>query len=218
MAIKVVGLHIRKFVSAKSLTPVENTAYTIMLQDGNKKYQVNINDADLFMRINRVEEFGIMTHRPKDKDLILGDLTILDSRAGYVFYGSDVFSYNRYGEPDLINCPVFSYQEGGFDSYDKLIRGEFYIHMELFDSIEGSTTNRLVYILTGNNDFAMLNFIQSRSMTVFNTDDLTENVLPKDITADVVLLGNKHHFTVEQVKANLFGNPKVIVVNFSEAD
>jgi hypothetical protein len=218
MAIKVVGLRIRKFVSVKSLIPVENTAYTIMLQDGHKKYQVNINDAELFMRINRVDQFDFMTHRPKDKDLILGNLTILDSRADYVFSGADVFSYNRYGEPELINCPVFSYQEGVFDDYDKLIRGRFFIQMELFHFIEGTTTNRLVYILTGNDDFAKLNFAQNSSKSIFNTDNLAENALPEDITADVVVLGNKHHFTVEQVNANLFGNPKVIEVNFSEAD
>ena len=56
--------------------------------------------------------------------------------------------------------------------------------------------------------------IRESGLEVYETDSCDE--LPEVITASVVVLGNRNRFLIGDLKDRLFGDPKVILVNFRE--
>ena len=56
--------------------------------------------------------------------------------------------------------------------------------------------------------------IQLENEDVYDTD--ISSKLPECITESIVVLGNKYGHTLEDIKTRLFGNPEIILVDFSK--
>lgn len=114
---------------------------------------------------------------------------------------------------DNISNIVFSYDSYGYDNYYP--SGGYTVNMELFRPTARAKTNRMVWLFTGPSG-AGKSWLASHlgeNLTVYETDSHVN--LPKAIVADVIVLGNKHPFTVDEVRAHIFGEVELHVVTFS---
>ena len=109
-----------------------------------------------------------------------------------------------------INNEVFSVSYDGGDEYYP--SGYYHINMELFRATKRHKRRRPVWIFMGESNSGK-SFIASKTgLNVYETDK--SETLPDVITQDIIVLGNKHKFTVEDIKKRLFGEYELCVVNF----
>jgi len=148
------------------------------------------------IKINKVKHFHGITHFPKEK-LVIDDM-LPDSKDKYNEIKNQVFSFFHIGE----NC---------CDYYPE---GEYKVNMDLFEASPRYKENRQVYIFTGPSG-AGKSFLahQLKDLTVYETD--SKDTLPNSIIDNVVVIGNKYDFSVDDVKSRLFGNPDVHIVTFT---
>jgi hypothetical protein len=233
--IHVVGLMVEKYIGTTcegfncdfEYVSEEMERYHLMLRCGNTRYKLSLENeygecgsgwcpaSWGRMTLMPVDHFGPFTHRPKNGNLVLDGCAIKYKNGIWTIeQESEHENYYFYSEEDIA-CNVFSYSEYGCDGYYP--DGGVSVNMELFQPLKRAMHHRPVYIFKGNSGLGKSSLaMMCQGVEVFETDSVQDDVLPDNITASIVVLGNRHHFTVEQVKANLFGNPKVILVNFSE--
>ena len=118
-------------------------------------------------------------------------------------------------EEDDVEAPIWWSFDGG-DCYYPM--GGVHVDMALFKKEARAFDERPVWIFTGASGLGKSTLgVHLDRMSVFETDMVT--VLPDCITDDVIVLGNKGGFTVDDVKKKIFEpeNAKVIVCNFAES-
>lgn len=152
----------------------------------------------------RVPEFGPFTHRPiRDTKIELP----VDE------YGIPFIKEQRFGGSET---EAFSVSEDGGDEYYPW--GWASVNMDIFQPLKRAMEKRPVYILHGPSGIgkSTLAFgLKKADMTVYETDSVDE--LPEVITDQVIVLGNRSGFTVEDVKKRIFGDARIIEVAFSDA-
>jgi hypothetical protein len=141
--------------------------------------------------VEYVTHFGGYTFRPK-KEILIDDLL-----PGQI--------------PDDISNDVFSYSKDGGDEYYP--GGSYHVNMDLFIETVRHKEKRPVWIFKGSSN-AGKSFLASNlsGLSVYETD--ASDVLPDVITEDVIVLGNKYLFNVEEIREKLFGECEICVVNF----
>ena len=115
------------------------------------------------------------------------------------------------GFDEDIDNHVFTMSSDGGDEYYP--GGWYSVNMELFKETVRHKKLRPVWIFKGKSN-AGKSFLASKfiELEVYETDVCDK--LPNIITASVVVLGNKHKFTLEEIQSKLFGKVEVQIVNF----
>ena len=175
------------------------------------------------LRVEEVDNFGPITHRPKSGRPIRLDNTYYDTEyvgaSGICFEKPskeemdilypDVF----YDDIDVINN-VFSYSAEGGDAYYP--SGYSSVNMDLFTEYARNMKDRPVWIFSGDSGTgkSTLAYYLSKRKEVFETDSLKDGELPETIWADIVVVGNKYKFSTADIASHLPKGTEVIAVNF----
>jgi len=130
------------------------------------------------IKVISVDKFNGYTHRPI-KELIIDDIepnTEIDDLANYVFNVS---------------------YDGGDNYYPS---GGYEVDMKLFKPNGREKELRPTYVFSGNSGIGKSSLAMkfNEDTIVFETDSF--DVLPSKIIADVIVLGNKHGYTIEDIK------------------
>lgn len=139
---------------------------------------------------------GPITHVPNDKEL-----TIIPREGNW-------------DDGDVITN-VFSYSADGGDSYYP--GGYIDVNLDLFEELPRAMQSRPRYIFFGDSglgksSLAML--LEEEDKVVYETD--SSETLPEVIWADIIVLGNKYKFTLEEIKAHMESTDtdNIIMVGF----
>lgn len=165
------------------------------------------------MELKQVAQFRPFNYVPKET-LILKGADILYEENDYEVVGKPVNDGDDdYYDDDVIKTNVFTYDECGWDAYYP--SGGVSVNMDLFKPLKRGFEKRPVWIFAGasglgKSTIAMHAFREGAD--VFETDSADE--LPEVITSDIIVLGNRSGFTLEDVKAKVFGDAEIIVVDF----
>lgn len=145
------------------------------------------------MEVRKVKTFQPFTHIPNNQ---------------MRWSNIDQFSFDENGH---CGCSLFSVSiDGGYEHYPE---GGYRVNMELFEETSRVKDKRPVWIFKGPSAVGksyLANHLQD--IIVYETD--SKCYLPNTITASVIVLGNKHSFTVKEVKKRLPENVEVHVVKF----
>lgn len=144
------------------------------------------------MEINQVKKFNGFTHLP------IKPLTIPQFDA----------SFDRIC--DDIENNVFYYSYDGDDPYYPC--GGYYVNMELFINTLRAKSLRPTYVFTGESGIGK-SFLASKfdDIVVCETDGF--DILPEIIIADVIVLGNKHGYTINDISSRI-RDTELVVCSF----
>lgn len=143
-----------------------------------------------YIEVKEVERFNGYTYKPINPLII------------------DNFNENS----DYIDNEVFTYSYDGGDSYYPW--GNYSVNMELFKETPRHKSERPVWLFKGGSNLGK-SFIASKleELTTYETDSNEE--LPEVIVEDIIVLGNKYKFDIEDIKNRIFGDYELIFVDFS---
>lgn len=233
--LRIIGLFVRDYVGAdysddEEWNPIEQCEYNFYVVDPDTKMKYVITLTNSYgmcpsgysraswgyMDITQVAEFGPFNYIPKNR------LATLNSSIEYV-NGKWVYKDGDtdHDEPQYIfddgriENDYFYYSKDGGDGYYPW--GGAYAKPEQFVEVKRNMSARPVWIFSGDSGLGKTTLALSvTGRTIFETDHVEE--LPEVILDDIIVIGNKNPtFTKEEVIKRLFGNPKVIYVDFSSA-
>jgi hypothetical protein len=225
MKINIIGMRIEKYIGTGISGHNCNFQYFnkecekhILLginMDNNNKIKIEFSNIEMEcqsgwcvsniaeMNIVKIKNFGGYTFRPKKKLILDLDLKLCENNKNYYLENMN----NR------IENDIFIFDELGDDKYYPT--GFYQINTEQFEKTIRHRENRLVWIFKGKSNVGK-SFLANKlkKMTIYETD--YNAILPDEIIEDVVVIGNKYNFTIEDIKKNIFGNFNLILVDFKE--
>lgn len=151
------------------------------------------------IEIEYIDSFEGYDYKPI-KELIIDDIT-----------NEKIEDFNDYETEDIEN-EVFSVSYNGGDFYYPL--GYYEVNMDLFRKTARAKEKRPVWILTGGSNLGKSFLSHKTGLTVYETD--YNELLPAQITEDIIVIGNKYSFTVNEVVGKLFGDNEIILVDFKK--
>ena len=143
------------------------------------------------IEVNEVVQFNGYTHRPV-RELIITDF---DSEAG-----------------DIDNDVFYVSYDGGDGYYPS---GSYSVNMELFKANPRHKEKRPVWLFKGGSALGK-SFLAAKlnDLTVYETDINSE--LPEKIIEDVIVLGNKYNFEIEEIQKRILGDYELIITEFKK--
>ena len=158
--------------------------------------------------IEEVECFDKFSYIPKEL-LEIDDLIYAYDEDGELIMDD---RYNNSGWYDgiYIENKVFVFDENGGDEYYP--NGSYSVDMDLFTRTPRTKSIRPVWIFKGESNTGKSYLSHLTDKDVYETD--SSDKLPNSITEDIIVLGNKYKFTVEQIEERIFGKHETIIVNF----
>jgi len=149
------------------------------------------------IEVKQINNFQPFTHVPKKKIEIKMPLKIDHDN---IEVTSQVFENQ-----------VFKFDNIGEDEYYP--NGTYAINFDLFKKTPRFKQDRVVWIWTGPSGLGKT-FLSSKmvNLEVYETD--FSNKLPNVIYADIIIIGNKYKFTIDDVKTKIFGKAQVIISKF----
>lgn len=170
------------------------------------------------MKIKEVDSFGPFTHLPKDKTEIILENAYYDLETQSICFEKtepkDENDEYVYQEADVYNN-VFQYSKNGGDEYYP--SGWVDVNMNLFKEGKRAFTDRPVWIFTGESATGKSTlgyYLGLNDKVVFETDSLKDGELPETIWADIIVIGNKHNITVQDIAPHLPEGTEIVTVNF----
>lgn len=115
-----------------------------------------------------------------------------------------------------IDTEVFSYSDDGGDSYYP--HGYVHVNLELFTAFpERIFDKRPVLIFHGESCTLKSHLAALSGKSVLELDSLeTADELPYCIIEDIIVIGNRHKFDIDEVKSRIFGDVEIIDVKFTK--
>ena len=110
-------------------------------------------------------------------------------------------------DDDEIKSDAFEFSAYGLDEYYP--SGYYSIHFEKFKQTPRYSPKRIVFLICGKSGIGKSFLADKLKLDVYETDSNHE--LPDVIYEEVVVIGNKYNYTIEDVKKRLFENPTVRV-------
>lgn len=222
--VKIVGLLVKKIVNDYceghncdfTYEKIEDEEYVLMCEDiyhidkygkeYHHKYEITLRNeygecgsgwttaSYGFVDMELVNNFRPWNYKPKQR-IILENISIKEM-------DSSDFS-----------CEYFQWSYDGGDGYYPT--GYVDVDMNYFEELPRNMKKRPVWIFKGYSGLGKTSLaIQLENEDVYDTD--ISSKLPECITESVVVLGNKYGHTLEDIKTRLFGNPEIILVDFSK--
>lgn len=208
--LKVKGLRLEKFTYEDNTGENQETDRYILyvIDERNKKYELSawIEEGECYsgycgasfgyLRLKDVNNFKNTTHTPI-KDLVI-DIKAEDISED-MDLENDIFK--------LYDCGDYYYPCAGFE-----------FNMDLFKPTNRRLVNRPVWLFIGESNIGksyLASIIaENEYKTVYETD--SNEQLPNEIIADVIVKGNKYDFSIEDIKDSIFGEYELIIVNFDK--
>lgn len=133
---------------------------------------------------------------------------------GYTYRPIKLLIIEDFKEEEYIDNEVFTYSYNGGDSYYP--GGYYSVNMDLFEVTPRHKSERPVWLFKGGSNLGK-SFIVSKleDLSVYETD--SNDKLPLEITQDVIVLGNKYTYNLDEIKSRIFGEYELILVNFEAA-
>ena len=222
--VKIVGLFVKKIINDYceghncdfTYEKIEDEEYVLMCEDifhineygeeYHNKYEITLRSeygecgsgwttaSYGFADIEPVDNFRPWNYKPKQQ-IILENISIKEMNS-----------------PDF-SCEYFQWSYDGGDRYYPT--GYIEIDLTCFEELPRNMKKRPVWIFKGYSGLGKTSLaIQLENEDVYDTD--ISSKLPECITESVVVLGNKYGHTLEDIKTRLFGNPEIILVDFSK--
>ena len=228
--LKIVGLLVKKIINDYceghncdfTYKKIEDEEYVLMCEDiyhvtghavideygkeYHRKYEITLRDgygecgsccttaSYGFVDIKPVNNFRPWNYKPKQQ-IILENISIKEMDS-----------------PDF-SCEYFRWSYDGGDEYYPT--GYVDVNLSCFEELPRNMKKRPVWIFKGYSGLGKTSLaIQLENEDVYDTD--ISSKLPECITESVVVLGNKYGHTLEDIKTRLFGNPEIILVDFSK--
>lgn len=208
---KIIGLRVEKY--KKQICSGHNCDFTygeeiadkhtlLLLDNDNNKVELSLHEEEgecgsgwcvaswAYMNIEKVDNFRGYTHKPK-RNLII----CLDINSRIKDYYCEIFDYSYYGGD--------AYYPSGY----------YTINMDLFTSNTRFKDKMPVWIFTGKSATGK-SFIAEHidGLSKFETDSV--NKLPDEIDAQIIILGNKYPYTIDDVKNRIPEGYEIHVVTF----
>ena len=221
--VKIVGLFVKKIINDDceghncdfTYEKIEDEEYVLMCEDifhineygeeYHNKYEITLRSeygecgsgwttaSYGFADIEPVDNFRPWNYKPKQQ-IILENISIKEMNS-----------------PDF-SCEYFQWSYDGGDRWYPT--GYVEVDMNYFEELPRNMKKRPVWIFKGYSGLGKTSLaIQLENEDVYDTD--ISSKLPECITESVVL-GNKYGHTLEDIKTRLFGNPEIILVDFSK--
>jgi hypothetical protein len=211
---RIVGMRIEKYIGQEvsghncdfEYTDAEFERHIIFgVTSGNKKIQITLYHEEGecgsgwctasfgHIEVEEVSQFGGYTFVPKNR-LVIEDL---DPKQSYNWVS--------------IDNEVFSVSYDGGDSYYP--SGGYHVNESLFIKTPRAKTKRPVWLFVGDSNLGKSYIASHTDFSVYETD--SDPTLPDQILTDIIVLGKKYDFTIEEVKEKIFGEFELCVVNFS---
>ena len=222
--LKIVGLLVKKIINDDceghncdfTYEKIEDEEYVLMCEDiyhidkygkeYHRKYEITLRSgygecgsgwttaSYGFVDIKPVNNFRPWNYKPKQQ-IILENISIKEMNS------SD------------FSCEYFQWSYYGGDEYYPT--GYVDVNLSCFEELPRNMKKRPVWIFKGYSGLGKTSLaIQLENEDVYDTD--ISSKLPECITESVVVLGNKYGHTLEDIKTRLFGNPEIILVDFSK--
>ena len=222
--LKIVGLLVKKIINDDceghncdfTYKKIEDEEYVLMCEDifhideygkeYHNKYEITLRSeygecgsgwttaSYGFADIKPVNNFRPWNYKPKQQ-IILENISIKEMNF-----------------PDF-SCEYFQWSYDGGDRYYPT--GYVDVNMTCFEELPRNMKKRPVWIFKGYSGLGKTSLaIQLENEDVYDTD--ISSKLPECITESIVVLGNKYGHTLEDIKTRLFGNPEIILVDFSK--
>ena len=222
--LKIVGLLVKKIINDDceghncdfTYEKIEDEEYVLMCEDiyhidkygeeYHNKYEITLRSeygmcgsgwttaSYGFVYIEPVNNFRPWNYKPKQR-IILENISIKE------------MNYSDF------SCEYFQWSYDGGDEYYPT--GYVEVNMACFEELPRNMKKRPVWIFKGCSGLGKTSLaIQLENEDVYDTD--ISSKLPECITESVVVLGNKYGHTLEDIKTRLFGNPEIILVDFSK--
>ena len=187
--------------------------YIICMSKDDKKYELSLKEVNGQCYsgwstatwgesiIKEVVNFGAITHVPKkDINKVINLSNCHDSPTEYFKTG------------EVYECDFFYFNiDGGDDYYPS---GSAYAKLDAFEATNRGFDKTPVWVFKGDSNLGK-SFLahKLKDMKIYETD--CSDVLPELLGYNVIVLGNKHNFTLEEIKGKLPGI-KVMTVSFEE--
>ncbi len=166
----------------------------------------------------KVHDFGPLTHVPKDHKRIELKGVLWDTEERDIVKDPkanvDLEHETWFHEDDLVTN-IFTYSADGGDSYYP--SGGCYVDFDLFEELPRAFNCRPVWIFYGDSASgkSTLAHFCSTDVEVYETDSAENGVLPDEIWADIIVVGNKwKDITYETVIEKLPEDCEVVDVEF----
>ncbi|MDK0621495.1 hypothetical protein P5E90_11695 [Clostridium perfringens] len=145
------------------------------------------------IEIKQVNNFRGYTHKPI-KELIV-DIDLCEDEEDLEELYNDVVSFSQYGGDEYYPC-------GGYS-----------INMDLFKETARYKKDRPVWIFTGESGTGK-SFIASGivDIDVYETD--RSETLPNEIEEQIIVLGKKYDFSIEDIENRIVGDHELHIVEF----
>lgn len=222
--LKIVGLLVKKIINDDceghncdfTYGKIEDEEYVLMCEDiyhideygkeYHNKYEITLRSeygecgsgwttaSYGFADIKPVNNFRPWNYKPKQQ-IILENISIKEMNYSY------------------FSCEYFQWSYDGGDEYYPT--GYVDVNLSCFEELPRNMKKRPVWIFKGYSGLGKTSLaIQLENEDVYDTD--ISSKLPECITESIVVLGNKYGHTLEDIKTRLFGNPEIILVDFSK--
>lgn len=111
-------------------------------------------------------------------------------------------------EEDFIKCEAFEFSSYGYDEYYPA--GYYFLNFDVFQKTPRYSDKRVVFVFCGESGVGKSYLTgMMRNVKVYETD--SKETLPDVIYEDVVVIGNKYDYSIDDIKSRLFENPTVRV-------
>lgn len=218
------------------LQQITTEIFCIMRLCTNEKYEIHIRDDDV--QIIQVENFQGFTWRPRKPINISDDFDVTelrsinfektprhkDKRPVWLLCGlkentsiiTDSIKENRNVpslEEDFITSDIIEVGDKPIESIiERCIGSNEYIRVT-FTSYNESTSQRKVLIFCGASNMGKSFVSHSTSLTVYETD--ISSVLPDKLLFEIIVIGQRFKFTIEEIISHCEGDAEYIIVEFS---
>lgn len=110
------------------------------------------------------------------------------------------------------SCDAFTYDFDGGDGYYPC--GEVAVNEKLFEVNARYVEKPTVFIFIGESGLGKSTMAGKFGTTIYETD--SASALPDSLTADIIVLGNKYDYSIDEVRSRIKADARIIIVDFRE--
>jgi hypothetical protein len=207
---KIIGLRIEKYIGINY--KIENNIIIELNEEMEKHILLGMNSDSSKIEIDLYKK----NHISEDKKNVI-TLSYINIKNVVNFGGYDYKPISKIEIDDIfykhnnINNNVFNFSNG---NYDENISGYYNINLDLFIKTIRAKDKRPVWLFYGNSALGKSTIARKSNLSIYETD--SSDKLPEIINEDIIVIGNKYLYNIEDIKERIFGEVELILVEFKE--